>query len=70
MSEDIFDEFEEALGISTLDADAAQMHEMFTSLRKAGFTEGQAIHLVALLVDRLGDDGVSIIVVDDRDEEE
>ena len=41
-------ELERALGISALDADAAHMHEVFTSLTRAGFNERQALILVSL----------------------
>lgn len=37
--------------LSPLEEDAANMHEMFLALMKAGFNESQALRLVALLVD-------------------
>lgn len=40
---------EQDLDISELDTDAIQMYELFKALGKAGFTERQAILLVALL---------------------
>ena len=39
-------------GMSPLEQDAANMHEMFLALQKAGFTERQALQLVAFLIDR------------------
>lgn len=39
-------------GMSPLEQDAANMHEMFLALSKAGFTESQALQLIALLLDR------------------
>ncbi len=41
---------EQNLGLSSLDQDAAHMHELFKSLMKAGFKERQAIRLVALII--------------------
>lgn len=41
---------EQNLGLSSLDQDAAHMHELFRSLMKAGFKERQAIRLVALII--------------------
>lgn len=39
-------------GMSPLEQDAANMHEMFLALMKASFTERQALQLVAFLIDR------------------
>jgi len=39
-------------GLSPLEQDAANMHEMFVALQGAGFTERQALQLVAFLIDR------------------
>jgi hypothetical protein len=39
-------------GMSPLEQDAANMHEMFLALIKSGFTERQALQLVAFLIDR------------------
>jgi hypothetical protein len=39
-------------GMSPLEQDAANMHEMFLALMKAGFTERQGLQLVAFLIDR------------------
>lgn len=37
---------------SPLEQDATSMHEMFMALMKSGFTEDQALKLVALLVEQ------------------
>lgn len=49
--EDNLDDFEFD-GMSPLEQDAANMHEMFLALIKSGFTERQALQLVAFLIDR------------------
>jgi hypothetical protein len=38
--------------LSPLEEDAANMHEIFLAFMKAGFTEDQAIKLVALMADQ------------------
>ncbi len=45
-----FGRLEQELGISSLDEDAAQMHELFKALVRAGFRERQALTLVALII--------------------
>jgi hypothetical protein len=45
-----FNQLEVELGMSSLDEDATQMHELFKSLVKAGFREKQALRLVALII--------------------
>jgi hypothetical protein len=63
---------------SPLEQDATSMHEMFTALRKSGFTEDQALKLVALLVEQPDveevhfhfDNGMSDEILDDLNEEE
>ncbi len=47
--EDDFQQFEEQ-GLSELESTAAQMHEVFCSFVEAGFTEDQALKLVAILL--------------------
>lgn len=37
--------------LSPLEEEAANMHEMFLALTKAGFTEKQALQLIAMMVD-------------------
>jgi hypothetical protein len=44
-----------------LEQDAAQMHEMFRALLKAGFEERQALQLVAFLIEEShGEGGVNL----------
>jgi hypothetical protein len=75
MPEDNLDDLEFE-GMTPLDQDAANMHEMFESLQRAGFTERQALQLVAFLVEESGNGGAQInFVADpnmfpDEDEEE
>lgn len=38
--------------LSPLEEEAANMHEMFLALTKAGFTEDQGLKLLALMVDQ------------------
>ena len=47
-------------GMTPLDQDAANMHEMFESLQRAGFSERQALQLVAFLVEESGNGGTTI----------
>lgn len=44
-----FEQFEQE-GLSELDSTATQMHEVFCSFTKAGFTEDQALKLCAILL--------------------
>jgi hypothetical protein len=63
---------------SPLEQDATSMHEMFTALRKSGFTEDQALKLVALLVEQPDveevhfhfDNEMSDEILDDLNDEE
>jgi hypothetical protein len=64
MSEN-FEEFEEDLAISELEADAIHMHEFFSALRRAGFSEQQALILVSLF----GAPDSTLVVSEDDDEE-
>ena len=59
MPEDNLDDLEFE-GMTPLDQDAANMHEMFESLQRAGFTERQALQLVAFLVEESGNGGAQI----------
>jgi len=45
-----FDALEEELDISPLDEEAVHMHELYKSLKKAGFKERQSLLLVAMIV--------------------
>ena len=48
-----------------LEQDAAQMHEMFKALIKAGFEEKQALMLVAFLIEEAhGEGGVNLFFDD------
>jgi hypothetical protein len=76
MPEDNLDDLEFE-GMTPLDQDAATMHEMFESLQRAGFTERQALQLVAFLVEESGNGGAQIqfmadpnMFPDDEDNEE
>jgi hypothetical protein len=51
--EDGIDNFEFE-GMSPLEQDAANMHEMFIALLEAGFSDIQALRLVAFLVEESG----------------
>jgi hypothetical protein len=63
---------------SPLEQDATSMHEMFLALMKSGFTEDQALKLVALLVEQPDvetvhfhfDNEMSDEILDDLNDEE
>jgi hypothetical protein len=63
---------------SPLEQDATSMHEMFMALMKSGFTEDQALKLVALLVEQPDvetvhfhfDNEMSDEILDDLNDEE
>lgn len=75
-----FSRLENEFGLSPLDQDAMQMHELFGSLVRAGFNDKQAIRLVALIISETDtfDEGIVIRTSDmdfqfeeiDEDEEE
>lgn len=50
VSADLFNRLEVDLGMSSMDEDAMQMHELYKSLVKAGFRDKQALRLVALII--------------------
>jgi hypothetical protein len=62
--------FEAAVGTSPLDEDAAQMHEVFLSLMKAGFLEHQALRLVAYLIAEAQEEGQIVFMPADDDDED
>ena len=52
--------------MNPLKEDAANMHEMFVALMKAGFQERQALQLVAFMIDESGDrSNVQIVINQD-----
>ena len=51
-----FEQFERE-GLSELESTAAQMHEVFCSFAAAGFTEDQALKLVAILINNSEEEG-------------
>lgn len=61
--EDNLDDFEFD-SLSPLEQDAANMHEMFLALMKAGFEERQALQLIAFLLDRADEDNDVHIHID------
>jgi hypothetical protein len=72
-----FNRLEDEFGLSPLDQDALQMHELFNSLVRAGFKDKQAIRLVALIISEndVLDEGVIVHssdfeFIDDEDEED
>jgi hypothetical protein len=60
-----FEEFEQDLSISDIDAEAIQMHELFSAFLRAGFTEQQGLILVSLL----GAPDPTLVASDDDEEE-
>lgn len=62
--EDDLNHLEEDLNISEIDADAIQMHEFFSALQRAGFTEHQALTLVSLF----GAPDPTLVSFDDEEE--
>lgn len=72
-----FNRLEDEFGLSPLDQDALQMHELFNSLVRAGFNDKQAIRLVALIISETDALDAGVIVhssdfefIDDEDEED
>lgn len=61
-----FDALETDLGVSVLDQDAVQMHELYKSLLKAGFRDKAALYLVAMIVNESMEDnaGVTFTMLD------
>lgn len=53
-------------GLSPLEQDAGAMHEMFCALQGAGFTERQALQLVAFLIDRSDESNDLNIYINDE----
>lgn len=61
-----FEALEKELGISPMDEEAMQMHELYKSLLKAGFREKAALTLVAMIVNDMNDQ-VYIQHIDEED---
>ena len=57
-----FNRLEDEFGLSPLDQDALQMHELFNSLVRAGFNDKQAIRLVALIISETDTFDESIVI--------
>lgn len=67
-----FEALSKEIGVSPLDQDAMQMHELYKSLLKAGFREKAALYLVAMIVNESMDDntGITFTAYDEEDGEE
>lgn len=65
-----FEALETELGVSPLDQDAVQMHELYKSLIKAGFREKAALYLVAMIVNESMDEGVSFTMYEASDDDD
>jgi hypothetical protein len=65
-----FDALETDLGVSVLDQDAVQMHELYKSLLKAGFRDKAALYLVAMIVNESMEQQDSTFIRFDLDFEE
>lgn len=66
-----FEALETELGVSPLDQDAVQMHELYKSLVKAGFREKAALYLVAMIVNESMDEGdVTFTMYEPSDDDE
>ena len=67
-----FEALESDLGVSVLDQDAMQMHELYKSLLKAGFRDKAALYLVAMIVNESMEDnaGVTFTMLDPEDMED
>lgn len=55
-----FDALEEDLGLSPMDEETLQMHELFKSLLRAGFRERQALILVAMIVNDMNEQAIIV----------
>lgn len=59
---------EDELDFGLLDVESSHMHEMFMSFQKAGFTENQALKLVALLTNGIDDHTIFLVDGDGGEE--
>lgn len=55
-----FDALEQDLGLSPMDEETLQMHELFKSLLRAGFRERQALILVAMIVNDMNEQAIIV----------
>ena len=55
-----FEALEQELSMSFMDQDAVQMHELFSSLIRAGFREKAALYLVAMIVNEAHEEQAGI----------
>jgi len=65
-----FEALEKDLGLSPMDEEAMQMHELYNSLVRAGFRDKQALYLVAMIVNDMNEQAVIIHHVEDEDDED
>lgn len=65
-----FDALEEDLDISPMDEDAMQMHELYKSLRRAGFLERPALTLVAMIINDMNQQAFIIQSVEDDEDDD
>lgn len=67
-----FEALAREIGVSPIDQDAMQMHELYKSLMKAGFREKAALYLVAMIVNEAMDDntGITFTAFDEEDDED
>mgnify|MGYP000515187225 CR=1 FL=1 len=65
-----FEALEEDLGLSPMDEEAMQMHELYKSLTRAGFRDKQALYLVAMIVNDMNEQAVIIHHVEDDEDED
>lgn len=64
-----FDALEDDLGLSPMDEETLQMHELFKSLLRAGFQERQALSLVAMIVNDMNEQAIIVQHIDDDDDD-
>jgi len=64
-----FEALEKDLGLSPMDEEAVQMHELYNSLVRAGFRDKQALFLVAMIVNDMNEQAI-IIQHQEEDEDD
>jgi len=65
-----FEKLEADIGLTPLDEEAFQMHEMFQSLMRAGFRERQALILVGIIINEANESEIYYVKDDEEPEEE